>query len=102
MKTFLIAVFWLCLSSSSLWAWASTDYTQGAASTTTYYQRYPYFVIQYENPEYVTVQSGGSFETDVATDTGAVHHLRYANGWWYDYNTGIGFPAQVSQDTSAN
>jgi hypothetical protein len=25
---------------------------------------------------------------------GECHHMRYLDGWWYDYDTGVGFPAR--------
>ena len=59
------------------------------------YERYPYFAVHYENAGYATVPNGCSIDTTVTTDGGETHYLHYADGWWYDRNTGIGFPARM-------
>jgi hypothetical protein len=59
-----------------------------------YHDEYPSSVVHYDTKQTVEVIPGQPFFI-TAVDHGEVHHLRYNDGWWYDYDTGSGFPARV-------
>ena len=84
-------------------AHACTEIYSGPAAPYDIYHHWPYCVIYYGEPLGVGPDGCDSRGSQVMTrgNYGEPHHMRYIDGWWYDYDTGVGFPARNACDPSA-